>query len=147
MAARSPSALRAAKVRVGGVGLGGAWRMGWKETTRLVSGCKLPPGDAGEEVVEVAVELEHGHGVVAAAVDPAAAGVGAPAGALVGAFAGGLVAAGEVDFPGDAGAGFGGAGRGFAVFAPALGVVVLVAVFLVDLGDDAAGLRPAAGGS
>src|SRR5947208_2063650 len=100
-------------------------------------GVGLPPIERREEVHDARVAVEHDHAAVAAAVDPAAAGVGPVAGAAAGGFAGRLVAASHIDLPGGAAHVLGGSAVGV-VLRP-LGIVLFVAVFLIDLWNDAAG--------
>src|SRR5882672_6403842 len=59
----------------------------------------FPPLETCEEVNHVGIALEHGHGVVAAAVYPAAASVGPHVCSTPGGFTGGLVTACHNDFP------------------------------------------------
>jgi len=55
---------------------------------QLIVGIGLPPVKAGEEINDVAVADKHGLGVVAASVQPAAAGVGPDSGSALGGLAG-----------------------------------------------------------
>src|SRR5262249_7125915 len=84
------------------------------------------------------VTLQHHHAGIAAAVDPAAAGIGPVAGAAAGRLAGRLVTAGHVYLPGGAAHVVGRVAVGGRL--RPLGIVVLVTILLVDLRDDAARL-------
>ena len=79
---------------------------------QLVMRLGLPPRKAGEEIHDMRIALKHDHAVIAAAVDPAAAGVGPVAGAATGGFAGRLVAASHIDLPGGAAHVLGGSASG-----------------------------------
>src|SRR5512145_2275492 len=86
----------------------------------------------------MAVESEHGHTVVPATVDPAAASIRSPACSAVSPLTSRLVTPGKIDFPGKPRTVFGGAGGCFAVLTPTLRVMIFVAIFFVHLGYDPA---------
>src|SRR5262249_55124815 len=104
---------------------------------QFVVGLCFPPLEAGEEIDHVLVAFEHYHGVIAAAVDPAAAGVGPDIYAAARALARSAIGAGHSDFPSAAAQSVG--RIGIRLWRP-VRIVIFVAIFFVGLRNDAAGL-------
>src|SRR5271156_1115502 len=77
------------------VGLAGIGEAVVAVVHQLVVRIGLPPRKAGEEIDHAAVAEEHGHSVVATAVKPPPAHVGADVGATANGFSSGLVGAGH----------------------------------------------------
>src|ERR1700722_6646101 len=83
--------------QIDSVGLAGVGEAVVAVAHQLVVRIGLPPLKTGEEIHHVTVAEEHGHGVVATAVKPTAAHVGADVDAAANGLSRGLVGAGHYD--------------------------------------------------